>query len=68
MSAVMQEREWADGKFYLWLLSPMVPVLVMAAIGLYQWTGHVAWAWGGPILLNIIIPLLDWLIGEDKKA
>lgn len=67
MSAVMQEKAWADGKYFLWLLSPMVPILVMLAIGLYQWTGNVLWAWGGPILLNIIIPLLDWLIGEDTN-
>ena len=56
---------WVDGKRYLWLLSPMIPVLVMAALGLYQWTGTGLWAWGGPILLYGIIPLLDWLMGTD---
>ena len=56
---------WTDGKRYLWLLSPMIPVLVLTALGLYQWTGSALWAWGGPILLYGIIPVLDWLIGVD---
>src|SRR6185295_14008738 len=56
---------WVDGKRYLWLLSPMIPVLVLTALWLYQWTGFGLWAWGGPLLLYGIIPLLDWLIGTD---
>ena len=73
MSTVMNqagkplETQWVDGKFYLWLLSPMIPVLVLAAVALYQWTGWMVFAWGGPILMYAIIPLLDWLIGEDSN-
>jgi alkane 1-monooxygenase len=71
MSAVMNEAlnetHWADGKRYLWLLSPMIPVLVLMALGLFQWTGWAIFAWGGPILLYGLIPLLDWLIGVDTN-
>ena len=69
MSAVMNQAEtpWIDGKRYLWLLSPMVPVLVLLALGLYQFTGWGVFLWGGPILLYGIIPLLDWLIGVDHN-
>lgn len=56
---------WVDGKRYLWLLSPAIPVLVLSALWLYQTTGSTVWAWGGPILLYAIIPVLDWLIGAD---
>ena len=56
---------WVDGKRYLWLLSPAIPILVLMALGLYQWTGFGLFAWGGPILLYGLIPLLDWMIGED---
>src|SRR5258706_7225928 len=65
MTAATLTTPWVDGKRYLWLLSPMIPVLVLLALGLYQWTGNGLFAWGGPILLYGIIPLLDWLIGVD---
>ena len=71
MSAVMSETtnqaHWADGKRYLWLLSPMIPVLVLLALGLFQWTGLAVFAWGGPILLYGLIPVLDWMIGVDTN-
>src|SRR2546421_10228397 len=60
------EQAWIDGKRWMWLLSPMIPILVLTALGLYEWTGWSIFAWGGPILLYGIIPLLDWLIGVDK--
>lgn len=59
------EQTWIDGKRWLWLLSPMIPVLVLMALGFFQWTGWSVFAWGGPILLYGIIPLLDWMIGAD---
>ncbi len=62
-----QSETWVDGKRWLWLLSPMIPVLVLSALGLYQWTGLGLFCWGGPILLYGIIPLLDWLIGMDRN-
>jgi alkane 1-monooxygenase len=66
-TTALQEQAWVDGKRNLWLLSPMIPVLVMLGLGLYQWTGLGVFAWGGPILLYGIIPLLDWLIGVDRN-
>jgi alkane 1-monooxygenase len=56
---------WIDGKRYLWLLSPCIPVLVGLALYLYQTTDFGLWAWGGPLILYVLIPLLDWLIGTD---
>jgi alkane 1-monooxygenase len=60
-------QPWVDGKRWLWLLSPTIPVLVVLALGLYQWTGFGLFCWGGPILLYGIIPVLDWLIGVDRN-
>ena len=65
MTTATMTPSWVDGKRYLWLLSPMIPVLVLLALGLFQWTRLGLFAWGGPILLYGLIPLLDWLIGED---
>lgn len=67
MNATTIEAPWADGKRYLWLLSPMIPLLVLSALGLYQWTGWGLFAWGGPIILYGAIPLMDWLIGVDTN-
>src|ERR1044071_6298784 len=60
-------QTWIDGKRWLWLLSPAIPVLVILALGLYQWTGFGLFTWGGAILLYGIIPVLDWLIGLDRN-
>jgi alkane 1-monooxygenase len=60
-------QPWIDGKRWLWLLSPTIPVLVVLGLGLYQWTGLGLFCWGGPILLYGIIPVLDWLIGLDRN-
>ncbi len=58
--------QWHDGKRYLWLLSPLIPVLGLLTLGLFQWTGLGLFAWGGPILVYALIPLLDWLVGLDR--
>jgi alkane 1-monooxygenase len=58
---------WVDGKRALWLLSPMIPVLGTLAVVLYHLTGHGAWLWGGPILVYVLIPVLDWLVGVDRS-
>ncbi len=57
---------WQDGKRYLWLLSPMIPVLGLLSLGLFQVTGNAMFAWGGPIIFYGLLPLLDWLIGDDR--
>ena len=58
---------WVDGKRALWLLSPMIPVLGTLAVVLYHLTGYGAWLWGGPILVYVIIPALDRLVGVDSS-
>jgi alkane 1-monooxygenase len=58
---------WTDGKRYLWLLSPLVPVLALIGLGLHQTLGWGVFAWSGAILLYGIIPLLDWLVGADRN-
>ncbi|PQA46973.1 fatty acid desaturase [Amnimonas aquatica] len=58
---------WVDGKRYLWLLSPLLPLLGLFILAVYQYTGWGIAAWGGPLLVYAIIPLLDWLIGTDQN-
>ncbi len=65
-SAAIDAATWRDGKRYLWLLSPFIPVLAAAALGLANWSGWYGLAWLAPFLIYGFIPLLDWLIGVDN--
>jgi alkane 1-monooxygenase len=66
VSAIQAAAGWHDGKRYLWLLSPFIPVLAGAALFLAYWTGWYGMAWLAPFLVYAFIPLLDWLIGVDN--
>ena len=62
-----QSMQWQDGKRYLWLLSPLLPMLGLLSVALFYFTGLSVFAWGGPILMYAVIPLFDWLIGTDQS-
>ena len=60
-------QPWRDRKRYVWLLGLVVPTLVpMSALaaGLTGWS--VFW-WSGPILMFLVIPTLDYLVGPDAE-
>jgi alkane 1-monooxygenase len=63
------KKPWKDSKRYLWLLSPAVPVIGIAALSAYAIAPKKlrALAWIGPALVHGVIPALDRLIGEDKS-
>lgn len=58
---------WSDPKRYLWLLGPIVPLLVLAGLGIAWATGWVLFAWVLPVILYGVIPALDLLIGTDRS-
>lgn len=60
-------QAWHDSKRYLWLLSPMVPGIAVIAFALYLAFGWGLLLWMGPLLVYVIIPTLDFLIGEDSS-
>ena len=57
--------QWKDKKRYLWLIGLVVPLLVFAAMGLAALTGVGAFYWLGPVVLFVIVPTLDLVIGRD---
>lgn len=65
--AQVQIPEWNDNKRMLWMLSPAMPVIALlsiAAAGL----ANVSWAfWVMPVVLYVLIPILDYLLGEDEN-
>ncbi len=66
MTTATMSSEWLDGKRYLWLMSPLLPVLGLISFGFYFLTEWSIWLWMAPILIYGVIPLLDWLIGTDQ--
>ena len=56
---------WTDGKRYWWLLGALTITLPIVSAHLALSTGwHVFW-WFGPLFAFGVIPVLDWLIGDD---
>jgi alkane 1-monooxygenase len=58
---------WTDSKRYAWLLGLVVPLLPFLAWAGVELTGSgVFWFWG-PILVFVIFPLLDAIVGMDAE-
>jgi alkane 1-monooxygenase len=59
--------EYRDGKRYLWLLSIVSPAMPLFAVLLIAATGS-PWFALLPVFTYFgLVPLLDWLIGEDEN-
>ena len=58
---------WRDRKRPLWLLSLAVPALVGAGPLLAASLGHPGWLWAPLVLVYVLMPLLDMLVGEDMS-
>lgn len=57
---------WRDGKRWLWLLSPLLPLAGLTTIALAAIYGIGALYWALPIIFYGLVPLLDYLIGVDR--
>lgn len=60
-------QKWADPKRYLWLLGPAVPLIGIIMLGVFMQTKAVWTLWFVVGLVHVILPLLDWLFGEDAE-
>jgi alkane 1-monooxygenase len=58
---------WRDPKRYAWLLGLIVPTLPFLSWGLVTLTGVGAFWFYGPVLVFVIFPLLDLLVGMDAR-
>lgn len=57
---------WRDGKRWLWMLSPALPLIGLASLALNYSTGAGYWLFLMPLVFYGIAPVLDWMIGEDR--
>jgi alkane 1-monooxygenase len=61
------ERPWRDPKRYAWLLGLLIPTLPFLAWGLVHATGLGVFWFYGPMLVFLIFPPLDLLLGMDAR-
>jgi alkane 1-monooxygenase len=60
-----QQISWRDPKRYAWILSGILPLIALACWGLYAWTGSsISW-FAGPLLVFVVIPTFDIIVGKD---
>ena len=57
---------WQDKKRHLWLIGLVVPSLAFIGVGLNQLTGWSVWLWIGPIIVLVVVPAIDLLVGLDR--
>lgn len=58
---------WTDSKRYAWLLGLFIPASPFIAWGLYEATGAGVFWWLGPLLVFVVMPALDAIIGADAE-
>ncbi|MBF6063165.1 alkane 1-monooxygenase [Nocardia terpenica] len=54
-----------DPKRHLWVLGLIAPGCALLPSQLVLHTGFPVFWWIGPIIVLIVIPVLDWVVGED---
>lgn len=59
-----------DKKRYLWMISPALPVIGLGILAGYHFAPRPlkkVFALGGPLVLHVIIPTIDTIIGKDNN-
>lgn len=66
-TAALTDTAWQDHKRPLWALGLFVPTLPFLIFALSAATGLGGLWWLGPVILYLVVPMLDALIGEDRN-
>lgn len=67
VAAALPNVPYRDRKRYVWLLSLLVPLLVGAGPALYLWQADARVLWLPVMLVYVLLPVLDRMIGEDRS-
>lgn len=65
-TATIKSTDWVDGKRSLWAMGLLIPMLPFMAWGLVSLTGLGLFWWFGPMFFYGLVPLADYVFGEDK--
>jgi len=66
-TATIESASWTDGKRYAWLLGLLIPSLPLIGWAMFKLTGSALAWWVGPIVYYVVIPPLEFLMGEDRN-
>lgn len=66
MSTLAAPVSWTDHKRYLWPLGIAVMLLPLVGAQLASLTGLSIFWWFAPLFIYTVLPLADWLVGEDR--
>ena len=66
MSTASLAATWTDHKRYLWLLGVTAGAYPLTGYALYLATGWSIFWWYSPIFVYLILPALDYFVGEDR--
>lgn len=67
MSTLAAPAAWTDHKRHLWLLGIAIMLLPVAGGLLALNTGWSIFWWFSPLFVYTVLPLADWIIGEDRE-
>ncbi|MFB8278617.1 alkane 1-monooxygenase [Nocardia colli] len=65
MQTVGKPAVSSDPKRHLWVFGLIAPLSALLPSQLVLQTGAKVFWWIGPIIVLIVIPVLDWVVGED---
>ena len=66
-STTMDAAGWTDDKKYLWLMGAPIALLPVIGYGFYALTGWGVFWWFAPLVFYGLIPIVDWLVGDDRS-
>ncbi len=56
-----------DPQLLWWWLSPLLPLSVLLNVLQYASSGATLWLWALPLFTWLVLPLLDAVVGEDRR-
>lgn len=66
-TAALSAPVWTDKKRYFWLLGVTAAAFPLVGYALYLATGWTIFWWYSPIIVYLVFPALDYLVGEDNN-
>ena len=67
MNTIATQGPWVDHKRWFWPLGIVVMLLPVFGAWMAQLTGWAIFWWFAPLFVYTVLPLADWLVGEDRK-
>lgn len=59
---------YKDPRRFLWIISPLIPVMAIAYLGIARFGGLPSHYWLFPIVIYVFMPIADWAVGEDRSG